>query len=442
MMPLRQRLGRGLMAVLCAIFILHWLAADWIIRSAAEKQMANRLADDGYSLLETLAYRDDDQVTFDSFHISSVYNRRLSGHYYLVKVDAQAYPSPSLLDFPLAVTAAGPEQSMLYHATGPNHTPLLVLSLGAVKFGHRINISIAEDLSAVDHDITAIRAAYFGLTLLILLSAIGLLRWDIRRALRPLYAVGGELEQVANGGRQKIDAEVPDEVKPLVMEINHLLAVVVRRLQQSRTAMGNLAHALKSPMALLLRITEDPLFDSRPDLRLQVSAQAETIQRYIERELKRARIAGDQQAAPACNPHREIIALKKTLRAIYADKPLDIQVTAPNQALHFDREDLMEILGNLLDNACKWARQRIDVELELAEQLLIRVADDGPGCAVQGLEHLTQRGRRLDESVQGHGLGLGIVADIVTTYHGRMEFGRSKALGGFLATVSLPLHCH
>ncbi|WP_415880220.1 ATP-binding protein [Methylomonas sp. TEB] len=439
-MSLRKRLGRGLIAVLGAIFILHWLAADWIIRSAAEKQMANRLADDGYSLLESLDYSDGDQVTFNSFHISSVYNRRLSGHYYLVKVDAQGYSSPSLLDFPLAVEAVGPEQSMLYHAAGPEQTPLLVLTLGAVRFGHRINISVAEDLSAVDHDITAIRVAYLGLTLLILFSAIGLLRWDIQCALRPLVTVRAELEQVAGGGRQHIGSEVPAEVQPLVEEINHLLELVARRLQQSRTAMGNLAHALKSPMALLLRTGEDSHFDGRPDLRARLDEQSQAIRHCIERELKRARIAGDQQAAPAFNPHSEIIALKKTLRAIYADKPLDIQVTAPKQLLHFDREDMMEILGNLLDNACKWAKQRIDVELTLADALVIRVADDGPGCQSEDLAYLTQRGQRLDESVQGHGLGLGIVADIVTTYHGSVSFGRSKTLGGFLATVTLPLN--
>jgi methyl-accepting chemotaxis protein len=243
MMSLRKRLGRGLMAVLCVIFVIHWVAADWIIRTAAEKQMANRLADDGYSLLETLAYSDNDQVIFNSFHISSVYNRRLSGHYYLVKVDAQASPSPSLLDFPLPVEPVGPDQFKLYHLTGPNQSPLLVLGLGAVRFGHRINISIAEDLSAVDHDITSIRAAYFGLTLLILFSAIGLLRWDIQRSLRPLNAVGSELEQVTSGTRQKIESDVPEEIQPLVQEINHLLEVLARRLQQSRTAMGNLPPA-------------------------------------------------------------------------------------------------------------------------------------------------------------------------------------------------------
>lgn len=441
MMSLRKRLSRGLMSVLCLIFILHWFAADWIIRTAAEKQMANRLADDGYSLLETLEYKDDDQIAFNSFHISSVYNRRLSGHYYLVKINAQVHPSPSLLDFPLAVEAIGPDQSKLYHTTGPNQTPLLVLTLGAVRFGHRINISIAEDLSAIDHDITSIRAAYFCLTLLILFSAIGLLRWDVERSLQPLNAVGGELEQVASGARQRIESDVPEEIKPLVMEINHLLELVARRLQQSRTAMGNLAHALKSPMTLLLRAGEDPLLETHPELRQRLKVQTETIQQLIERELKRARIAGDPQAAPSFNPRREIVALKKTVRAIYSDKALDIQITAPDQMLHFDREDLMELLGNLLDNAAKWANGRIDVELTInAGSIGISVADDGPGCRREELTHLTQRGQRLDESVHGHGLGLGIVLDIVNTYKGSIDFARSRTLGGFLATINLPLH--
>ncbi|QPK62597.1 sensor histidine kinase [Methylomonas sp. LL1] len=439
MMPLRKRLGRGLIVLLCIIFVIHWIAADWMIRSVAEKQMANRLEDDGHSLLETLTATADDQVGFDSYHISSVYNRRLSGHYYLVKVDAQAYPSPSLLDFPLQAEPIGPEQSKIYHINGPEQRPLLVLGLGAVKFGHRINISIAEDLSAVDHDITAMRLTYFGLTLLILVSAIVLLNWDVKRSLRPLALVGGELEQVSSGRRQRIGLDVPEEIEPLVKEINRLLELVVRRLQQSRTAIGNLAHALKPPMALLYRIAEEPVFDDYPELRRQLHTQTENIHRCIERELKRARIAGDQQLTIAFNPRQELIALKKTLRAIYAEKALDIQITAPDGQIHFDREDMMEMLGNLLDNACKWAKHRIDVEMDFSDVLDIRVADDGPGCSEAELQTLTQRGLRLDESIQGHGLGLAIVSDIVNSYKGNLQIGRSKPLGGFLATVSLPL---
>lgn len=340
MMSLRKRLGRGLTLVLCVIFVIHWIAADWVIRAVAEKQIANRLADDSYSLLDTLAGTEEDQVVFSAEHISTVYNRPFSGHYYLVKVDARVYPSPSLTNFPLPVQPIGPEQYKTYHLDGPDQRPLLIFGVGLVKFGHRINIHVAEDLSSVDHDITSIRIAYFGLTLLILSFAIGLLGWDVKRSLRSLVLVENEIEQVTSGRRQRIELDVPAEIRPMVNEINHLLQLLVRRLQRSRSAIGNLAHALKPPMAILFRIAEEPFFDAHPDLRQRLHAQTENIHRCIESELKRARIAGDRQAAAAFNPRQELIALKKTLRAVYPEKKLDIQITAPDELIYFDREDI------------------------------------------------------------------------------------------------------
>lgn len=428
--------------MLSVIFVLHWVAADWVIRSAAEKQMANRLLDDGYSLIETLTSSDQaDQVDFSGERVSSVYNRPLSGHYYVVKVDAQVFTSPSLAEYPLDVAPIGPNQTRLYHLSGPERRPLLVLGIGLVKYGHRINISFAEDLSSVDHDITAIRLSYFALTLLILVCAIALQSWDVRRSLRPLDTVGRELEQVATGHRQRIGMDVPVEIGPLVREINRLLELVVRRLQQSRTAIGNLAHALKSPMAVLFRVAEHPVFDEYPELRQQLKSQTDNIYRYIERELKRARIAGDRQAgATSFNPVAELTALSQLLRNIHAEKSLRIRVTAPESVVHFDREDMLEMLGNLLDNACKWARFEIRVEMAIADSLTIRVEDDGPGCAEADAALLIQRGLRLDESVHGHGLGLAIVADIVDSYHGELSIGRGPALGGFGVVIRLPLH--
>lgn len=440
MMPLQKRLGRGLIWVLSIIFVIHWIAADWVIRAVAEKQMSNRLADDGYSLMETLASRDDDRVTFDNTRISSVYNRPLSGHYYVVKVDTQIDASPSLSNYQLDLAPIGPEQSKIYHINGPNQRPLLVLGLGLVRFGHRINISVAEDLSAVDHDITSIRLAYFALTLLILGSAIALQRWDVKRALEPLAKVSNELEQIGNGQQQQISQEVPDEITPMVKEINRLLELVVRRLQQSRTAIGNLAHALKPPMAMLFKVAEHPLFDEHPELRQQLQTQTDSIHHCIERELKRARIAGDQRTQLAFNPHDEIISLAQLLKNIYAEKQLLIKVSAPDLLIHFDREDLLEMLGNLLDNACKWAKHQVSVEISVSSMLTISVADDGPGCSQADTEFLIQRGLRLDESIQGHGLGLAIVFDIVNSYHGDLQISRSQELGGFLAQIRCPVN--
>ncbi len=441
MMSLRQRLSRGLMSVLCIIFVIHWFAADWVIRSVAEKQMANRLTDDGYSLLETLTSLDNDQVGFNSFHISSVYNRPYSGHYYVVKVDEQIQASPSLQNHPLDVLPIGPDQSRLYHLShGPEQQPLLVFGLGLVKFGHRIVISIAEDLSAVDHDITSIRVAYFGLSLLILCSAIALQSWDVKRSLKSLLNVSRELEAISNGRQQRITVDVPIEIKPLVKEINRLLTLVARRLQQSRTATGNLAHALKPPMAMLFRVAEHPVFNEYPELRQQLQTQTDSMHRCIERELKRARIAGNRQANTAFNPQEELISLSQLLKNIYAEKPLSIQFTAPDSPIHADREDMLEILGNLLDNACKWARHTVDIEITLADTLNITVADDGPGCSESDAQSLTRRGLRLDESIQGHGLGLAIVFDIVNFYSGDMRIGRGPILGGFLVKIRLPLN--
>lgn len=440
MSSLRKRLGRGLITVLSLVFVMHWLAADWVIRAVAEKQMANRLMDDAYSLMETLASNDDDSVKFNSFHVSSIYNRPMSGHYYLVKVDAQAYPSPSLHGYPLDVVAIGPYQTRLYHLDGPEGRPLLVAGMGLVKFGHRINISVAEDLSAVDHDITSIRLAYLALTLVILGAAIALQRWDVTRAMRPLVEVGRELERVTSGDRQQIELDVPMEIQPLVKEINRLLVLVERRLQQSRTAIGNLAHALKTPVAMLFRVAEHPGLDDYPELHEQLRAQADVIHRGIERELKRARIAGNRQAGMAFNPRRETEDLVRLLKHVYAEKRLLIVVSAPDVSLHFDREDMLEMLGNLLDNACKWAERRIRVEIDCCDMVRIAVADDGPGCADVDGKILTQRGLRLDESIQGHGLGLAIVSDIVGVYQGDLCIGRSPDLGGFRVELNLPLH--
>jgi signal transduction histidine kinase len=440
MMSLRKRLNRGLAIILCLIFIMHWLAADWVIRSVAEKQMATRLMEDTISLMDTLANDTSGKLTFNSYHIGSVYNHAFAGHYYVIQIDDQIYRSTSLQNHQLTLPPLLPGQSKLYHLNdGPQKQPLLILAQGFEKLGHRIAIGIAEDLSSVDHDITSIRLAYFGLTLVLLCCALALQNNGIRRSLQPLANVNRELEAITTGQQQEITTEVPSEIKRLVNEVNHLLKLVVRRLQQSRTAIGNLAHALKPSIALLFKVAEHPVFNDYPELRQQLQSQTDTIHRAIERELQRARIAGHMQSPVTFNPQEELKALSQLLKSVYADKQLQFSITAPNIPVHFDREDMLSMIGNLLDNACKWAKQQIQVEIAFSDNLTISVADDGPGCDELDAKSLTQRGLRLDESIPGHGLGLAIVLDIAEFYEGSLQISRSPKLGGFLATVSLPL---
>lgn len=439
MMSLQRRLSRGLLWILTIIFITNWFAADWVIRSVAEEEMADRLTDDGYSLMESLIENSAEKIGFDDFHLSTVYKLPMSGHFYQVKVDEKIYPSPSLAGQTLDLPPMGPEQSQVYHIDGPEGRPLLVYSLGLTVSEQWINISVAEDLSAVDHDITHIRMVYFGLTLVILICAVALQRWDIKRALSPVLAIKDELKRVAAGHVPQLKDDAPQEIRPLVNEINRLLELVERRLQQSRTAMGNLAHALKAPIAILFRVAGHPVFDQHPELREQLNAQIDSIHHCIERELKRARIAGNQQANLSFNPYREVKALVQLMKNLHADKNLLIDFAAPNVNVPFDREDVLEMLGNLVDNACKWAERQVVVQVEAADGLRIEVSDDGPGCSEADAQKLTQRGLRLDESIKGHGLGLAIVSDIVSAYKGELSFGRSEALGGLSVSVYLPL---
>ena len=439
-MSLRQRLNRGLALILCLIFIMHWAAADWVIRTVAEKQMATRLKHDCDSLKDTLSNNGDGHLRFDSFHIGSVYNQDFSGHYFVIQVDDIVYYSASLQNQPLELAAATTKQPNLYHyLNGPKHQPLLVFESRFKELGHQVIIRVAEDLTDIDHDITTIRLGYLGLSVFVLMCAITLQSKIVKRALRPFKDARRQLTDILNGDQEQIQVVVPSEIKPLVDEFNRLLVMVMRRLQQSRTAIGNLAHALKTPLAMLFRISENPIIAAYPELQQQLTEQTTSIYQSIERELKRARIAGNQKTNITFNPYQELTALSQLLKNVYSEKQLQIKITAPDLLIHYDREDLLELIGNLLDNACKWAVHTISITITFSNKLVITIEDDGPGINNQNAQLLTQRGLRLDETVDGHGLGLAIVRDITEFYGGSLNFDKSIKLGGFLAKVCLPL---
>ena len=235
---------------------------------------------------------------------------------------------------------------------------------------------------------------------------------------------------------------MPAEVAPLVAEFNRLLARFERRLGQSRNAVGNLAHALKGPLNLLVRaadaLPEDAGAgaDAGPGA---VRQHAERIRQLIDSELRRARLAGRTSRGTRFEPGPEIEALAGLLARIHPDRAVEVRVAVgPGVEIPHDRQDMLELLGNLLDNAFKWARSLVMVSLRSADGLLVTIEDDGPGVEPGELARLGGRGVRLDESVAGDGLGLAIVREVVETYGGTLELGRSNRLGGFRAAVRLP----
>ena len=255
----------------------------------------------------------------------------------------------------------------------------------------------------------------------------------LRRGFRQLDAVRADIRRLGRGEAGPLREDVPAEVQPLVRELNHLVTVWQGHLQRSRNAAGNLAHALKSPLQLLMQ-------RGRENDDATVTEQAARMRQLLERELRQARLAGSATAAQRFAPAADIADLVATLKALHRDKTLDIatDIHSPEH-LPFDQEDMLELIGNLLDNAAKWARH--DIALTVAatdERVRIGVEDDGPGVDPADAETLLARGTRLDERVPGYGLGLAIASDIVKLYSGTIAMKRSETLGGLAVILDLP----
>lgn len=266
-------------------------------------------------------------------------------------------------------------------------------------------------------------------------------RLIVRRALLQLRPIYQDIDALERGTAEAISEEIPLEILPLVRKFNALLAVYGQRLERSRNAAGNLAHALKGPLNLILQQLERLDEASSEDQRQRCREQVRRVQALAERELKRSRIAGGMRPGSMFETAADLPVLIELLERMYADKGLNIRCdNALSAPLMIDREDMLELIGNLLDNACKWAKSQVYCRLEPStDGLRLWVDDDGPGCGEAELAAIGARGVRIDERVDGHGLGLSIVREILDLYHGRLELGRSPHLGGFRASIEMPV---
>ena len=436
MSSLRHRLNRVLLVLLGGL-CLQWFVADRTIVDVVESEMESRLRHDADSLLASLELGADGQAHCDPRSAGAIYAHANSGHYYVIDVGGRRIQSASF-----GTTRPFDPQPMatdsIDHVVGPAGQPLLVLTTHASVGGQPVVLALGEDLSPLRRDLAGFRLRFLLLSLVVLAGAVALQGRELRWALRTLGSVRDAVLQVQTHGTRMPVQDVPTEVLPLVDEINRLLAFVERRLQQSRTAIGNLSHAVKTPLAAVFRLLDDPRMAASPDLKRMIQEHADAIRMRIDRELKRARLAGDTPTAATFDPHAELPALVRLLAQIHGDKPLTIQWTAPEGSLPFDRQDLMELVGNLADNACKWAHAQVRIEIRERDSIDIIVSDDGPGCSAEDLESLGSRGQRADESVPGYGLGLAIARDIVELAGGRLAFARCETLGGLEVTAHFP----
>jgi len=265
------------------------------------------------------------------------------------------------------------------------------------------------------------------LMLLLVIVQIFWLSWT----LKPLRTLKQELSEVEQGKSIQLTKNYPQELSSVTKQVNLLLTTEQNQRQRYRNALSDLAHSLKTPLAVI---------QSQSDISSSSQEQLNIINQMVEHQLKRAQSAGQVAWHLGVNVKPIVAKLVKTLAKIYQDKQLNIHCIVDEQAIFKgDEADLLEILGNLLDNACKAANAEIKLSIKTVKKVLrIHIEDDGQGIDLSQRDSILQRGIRADTYQQGHGIGLAIVRDLVESYQGGLLIQQSKKLGGALFIINLP----
>jgi signal transduction histidine kinase len=438
MHSIQSKLSTGLLLSLIMAFSALWLLVSFNLQFLAEEYIASRLKHDAETLLSSISFDDNDNLTIDVARVGAIYNQPFSGHYYVISTKTQSIRSRSLWDNTLNNVSLNTGQQLRTFEEGPEQQSLLLMSIGYEKQGHQFTITIAEDFNPINENITQFQywfsAIAFGMLLVLVILQVLILR----RSLSPLNKIHAELLSLQQGQLNKLSTDSPDELRPLINEVNHLLTVMEQRLRRSRDALGDLAHAIKKPLTVIQQITDKS--DIPGTTKTILIKQADDIYQLTDRILKRARLAGPSHTGALFSFSDDLPSLIKTLDMMYTNKSLHLTSDIPDNIIcPVDREDMLELLGNLLDNAYKWAANKITLSVTVNSELHICIEDDGPGADPDKINELSKRGVRLDEKIQGHGFGLAIAADVVADYNGSIRFKRSSDLGGFKSEIKLPL---
>jgi signal transduction histidine kinase len=330
---------------------------------------------------------------------------------------------------------------------GPEKTRLRVIErdvvFGALDDGHLYSYVITGRYDEVEISVAEFRNLLISA---LALFGIGLLTatfFQIRWGLKPLGEIERGLAAIRSGRVQKLEGALPEEIKPLQHELNALITSNQAIIERARTQVGNLAHALKTPLSVITNEARD----DKSIFAKKVVEQSELMRTQVNLYLDRARMAarvgvigGDTEVKPVLE------ALARVLTRINQGKGLGIEVDCPADArFRGEKQDLEEMLGNLMDNACKWAKEIVRASARIERNkgnpaeamVLIAIEDDGPGLTPEQRAKVGKRGTRLDETKPGSGLGLSIVADLAGLYRGALALDAS-ASGGLKATLVLP----
>jgi signal transduction histidine kinase len=438
-----RSLSGRLLSVALALILVALLAAGvamyFALHRFVQGQVDGRLDGQILSIRDALRVTPDGSLSLDPVANGPPFDRQHAGWYWKVMAPGVDLRSPSLGSDDFSLVGPLPEyrpKPVTADGTGPGDEPLRVRAQ-RFRFEDR---SVFISSSAPRHALEGpLREAMtpVALTLVVLaLALMGGVLLQVRLGLRPLSQLTEDLQRVRTGRAERISGAQPSEVAPLVAELNTLLDQNALNLERARRHVANLAHGLKTPLATLAVIMDERGWYADGRLRPLVM----TMDRRIRHHLSRARLAalgGPERArtllAPRVADH--IGAFGK----LFADKGLIYEIDiATDIAIACEAQDLDELLGNLLDNASKWARRRVVVGADRVGPMVeITIEDDGPGLSDQQAVNVMRAGHRLDESAPGYGFGLPITRELAELYGGAFALGRSE-LGGLRAGVTLP----
>lgn len=425
---LRLRLMVGSALSILVALALAGMALLYIFERHVERRVTQELENNTLQLAGSLEAAEDGTVALSSPPSDPRFELPLSGRYWQVSVDGTVSDSSaSLWDETIVLSkdnqASG--QARLLEVKGPRDADLIALvrtiSLEAGGTRHEITLVAATDRKEIR---LAVEEFFWELTLsLIVLGLILMLASAVQIAfgLLPLEQLRRALGTLRTSTANRLPGEYPSEVLPLVDELNTLLASQQRSIERARARAGDLAHGLKTPLTVLNSVARTLTSNGSTTEAADVAEQVEQMRRHVERELARARVAGGranvrEPLRPAVE--RLLLAMKRLPRG----ESLVWQVAVPGDfTVPFDRVDLSDLLGNLLDNAREWAATSVRIGAERdGSRFEVTVEDDGPGVPPDKLEAILQRGIRLDESRRGSGLGLAIATDIADAYGCRL----------------------
>ncbi len=390
------------------------------------------------------------RISFDQALADPRFNQPLSGLYWQIRdsVRPTLLRSRSLWDseikLPQDQLASG--EIHKHVLPGPAGQTLLLrernITLRAGSEIRRLRLAVAVDrqsLYLARNAFVADMLPYLAIMVVVLLLAAWI---QVQIGLSPLDALHRGVMKLRKGGGVGLERVYPDEVMPLVDELNALLAAQEQSIERARAWTADLAHGLKTPLTVLNSEAQRLRDDGGDDIADSLEELAENMRRRVDRELIRARLLSGVQSRPAQAECGEIVAgLIRTLKKIPGSESIKWEVSiVSDMRVAMVAEDVAELLGNLLENATKWADKLIRLSVTAGDSLVINIEDDGPGVQADQLEMLGQRGVRLDEKVQGSGLGLAIALDIVEAYGGSLSFAPSS-LGGLAVMVGLPRSC-